>query len=111
MAEKHSKTEKKLILKTKQLRKRKNKSKYNVFSIADFTGFGWLLVLPFALFTLLGKYLDEHYPNNDFSWTVNGIVIGLCLGLFMNYTWIIKAGGFKKTDNKHKVDKGEQDDK
>jgi len=60
---------------------------------------GWSVAVPTLLGLLLGVYLEEHYPR-DFSWTLNGLIVGLVLGCFSAWHWVSKeAQAINKDEN------------
>ena len=40
---------------------------------------GWAVAIPTLLGTLLGVWIDQHYPGVH-SWTLSLLIVGLCLG-------------------------------
>ena len=49
---------------------------------------GWSVVVPSLLGTLLGLWLDLHYPVR-ISWTLSLLVAGLCIGCLMAWYWVV----------------------
>ena len=50
---------------------------------------GWSVAIPTLLGTMLGLWLDRHYPGAH-SWTLALLVAGLCLGCFNAWHWVSK---------------------
>lgn len=48
---------------------------------------GWSIVIPTLLGTLLGVWVDKHYPSR-FSWTLMLLVIGLAAGCLNAWNWV-----------------------
>lgn len=50
---------------------------------------GWSVVVPTLLGTLLGIWLDTHYPGKH-VWTLSLLVVGLVLGCLNAWHWVVK---------------------
>ncbi len=50
---------------------------------------GWSVALPTLLGAALGLWLDKRYPS-EHSWTLALLAIGLGLGCFNAWRWIVK---------------------
>ncbi len=50
---------------------------------------GWSVAAPTVLGAVLGLWLDKHYPGTH-SWTLALLAIGLGLGCFNAWRWIVK---------------------
>lgn len=50
---------------------------------------GWSVAVPTLLGAALGLWLDKHYPGSH-SWTLALLAIGLGLGCFNAWRWVIK---------------------
>jgi len=50
---------------------------------------GWSVVVPTLLGAALGIWLDKHYPL-DHSWTLALLAVGLGLGCYNAWRWIVK---------------------
>jgi ATP synthase protein I len=50
---------------------------------------GWSVAVPTLLGATLGIWLDKHYPG-EHSWTLALLVIGLGLGCFTAWRWVVK---------------------
>jgi ATP synthase protein I len=50
---------------------------------------GWSVTIPTLLGAALGFWLDKHYPG-DHSWTLALLAVGLGLGCFNAWRWVIK---------------------
>ncbi len=52
---------------------------------------GWSIVLPTLLGAALGRWLDGRFPLR-LSWTLTMIILGLALGCWNAWYWVVKAG-------------------
>jgi ATP synthase protein I len=63
---------------------------------------GWSVAVPTVLGATLGVWLDDHYAGER-SWTLMLLVVGLCLGCFNAWHWVVKEAKqinqFKDTDD------------
>lgn len=50
---------------------------------------GWSVAIPTLLGTVLGIWLDRHYPGSR-SWTLALLVVGLAVGCFNAWHWVAK---------------------
>ena len=50
---------------------------------------GWSVAIPTLLGVALGLWLDKHYPSSH-SWTIALLALGLGLGCFNAWRWVIK---------------------
>jgi ATP synthase protein I len=50
---------------------------------------GWSVSMPTLLGAILGLWLDKRYPG-EHSWTLALLVMGLALGCFNAWHWIVK---------------------
>lgn len=50
---------------------------------------GWSVVIPMLLGTVLGLWLDEHYPGS-YSWTLMMLMIGLFIGCLNAWHWVAR---------------------
>lgn len=50
---------------------------------------GWSVAMPTLLGAALGLWLDKHYAGSH-SWTLALLVLGLCLGCFNAWHWVVK---------------------
>ena len=57
---------------------------------------GWSIVVPTLLGAALGRWLDGHYPLTH-SWTLMLIMMGLALGCWNAWRWVVKTGHQTKT--------------
>lgn len=64
---------------------------------------GWSVAIPTLLGVALGLWLDKHYPSSH-SWTVALLALGLGLGCFNAWRWVIKED---KAIHKHDDDDDE----
>lgn len=74
----------------KELRKLKNlreKKRSIWFGLGMFGMVGWSVTVPTLLGTILGIWLDKHYPQS-FSWTLTCLIIGLFAGCLIAWFWV-----------------------
>ena len=50
---------------------------------------GWSVAIPTLLGTLLGAFVDRHYPGVH-SWTLTLLIIGLFIGCLNAWHWVAK---------------------
>ena len=50
---------------------------------------GWSVAMPTLLGAALGLWLDKHYPG-EHSWTLALLAVGLVLGCFNAWRWLVK---------------------
>ncbi len=50
---------------------------------------GWSVAIPTLLGTLLGAYIDKHYPGVH-SWTLSLLIVGLFVGCLNAWHWVAK---------------------
>jgi ATP synthase protein I len=50
---------------------------------------GWSVTVPPVGGAMLGSWLDEHYPSQR-SWTLTLLILGLFIGCFIAYRWVLK---------------------
>jgi ATP synthase protein I len=50
---------------------------------------GWAVAIPTLLGTLLGVFIDKHYPGVH-SWTLSLLIVGLFLGCLNAWHWVAK---------------------
>lgn len=67
----------------------KDKKRSEWFGLGMFGMVGWSVTAPTFLATLGGIWLDKHYPQT-FSWTITCLILGLVLGCFIAWNWLIK---------------------
>ena len=53
---------------------------------------GWSVVIPALLGALLGRWLDQTYPES-FSWTVTLLMTGVFMGSTIAWNWLEKEQG------------------
>jgi ATP synthase protein I len=63
---------------------------------------GWSVAVPTLLGAALGIWVDKHYPGSH-SWTLMLLAIGLALGCFNAWHWVVKEGKEirEHEENKH----------
>ena len=76
----NKKTAQILKKKAQALGNRKNRTFY--FNAAILSVYGWQMAIPVLLGIILGRFLDKHFTNDTFSWTLNLIIIGFAVGVF-----------------------------
>ena len=57
------------------------------YGLGMFGMIGWSVVVPALAGAALGVWLDEHAPQT-FSWTLTGLVLGLCAGCVTAWVWV-----------------------
>lgn len=88
-----------LIKKAELMKNRSGRTFYaNVGMIA---ALGVIMTSPLVLGILLGGWLDKIFVQDKFSWRLNLMVIGLCVGLYYSYRWI-KFEGIDKIDEAYR---------
>ncbi|TAN53639.1 MAG: F0F1 ATP synthase subunit [Methylococcaceae bacterium] len=79
-----------VALKETRKRKAQRKAVQSIwFGFGMFGLIGWAMVAPILLGTMLGLWLDEHFPGTH-AWTLNFLVVGLLLGCINAWRWIAK---------------------
>jgi ATP synthase protein I len=71
----------------RKLRARRHESRTVWFGLGMMGLIGWSVVIPTLLGTMLGLWLDKHYPEGR-SWTLALLVGGLCIGCFNAWHWV-----------------------
>jgi len=67
-----------------------NKKKHSVLSGLGMVGMvGWSVTVPTLLGVALGMWLDKNY-HQSFSWTLNGLVLGIFCGCILAWHWVSK---------------------
>lgn len=70
---------------------------------------GWSVAMPTLLGAVLGLWLDKRYPG-EHSWTLALLAVGLVLGCFNAWRWIVKEDleihqdEFENKEGQNKVD-------
>ncbi len=80
--------------KVEEKAKRKLKAKHNDnksvwFGLGMMGIVGWTIAVPTLLGAILGVWLDKNHPTT-FSWTLSLLIIGLLVGCFISWNWILK---------------------
>ena len=84
--------------------KEKHRSKQSLWTGLGMFGLvGWSVVVPTLLGTLLGLWLDKHFPGRQ-SWTLTLLLIGLIVGCVTIWHWLSRE---RKDINKDKEDNHE----
>jgi ATP synthase protein I len=73
----------------RKLKAKHNASKSVWFGLGMMGLVGWTITVPTLLGAALGMWLDKRYPNS-FSWTLSLLIIGLLVGCFKSWNWILK---------------------
>ncbi|TKB07001.1 AtpZ/AtpI family protein [Desulforhopalus sp. IMCC35007] len=73
----------------RKLRARRHESRTIWFGLGMMGLIGWSVVIPTLFGTMLGLWLDKHYPEGR-SWTLALLVGGLCIGCFNAWHWVAK---------------------
>ena len=82
------------IISEKEKRKIKmlnEKKRAEWFGFGMFGMVGWSITAPTFLSALGGIWLDKNYPQT-FSWTLTSLILGLVVGCYIAWNWIIKEG-------------------
>ncbi len=81
---------KQVELKAKRKLKALHNDKKNVWFGLGMMGLvGWTITVPTLLGAVLGMWLDKKHPTT-FSWTLSLLIIGLLVGCFTAWHWILK---------------------
>lgn len=71
---------------------------------------GWSVSMPTLLGAMLGLWLDKHYPG-EHSWTLALLTMGLALGCFNAWHWIVKEDReIHQDESDTKKDSSKEDD-
>ena len=62
---------------------------------------GWSVAIPTLLGTLLGAFIDQHYPGVH-SWTLTLLIIGLFIGCLNAWHWVAKEEKAIREDGENK---------
>ncbi len=62
---------------------------------------GWSIAIPTLLGTLLGAFVDKHYPGVH-SWTLTLLIIGLFIGCLNACHWVAKEEKAIRQDEENK---------
>lgn len=74
---------------TRKLKARRKAVQSIWFGFGMFGLIGWAMVAPILLGTMLGLWLDKHYPGTH-AWTLNLLILGLLLGCINVWHWVAK---------------------
>ena len=67
-----------------------HKKKQSVwFGLGMFGMVGWSVTVPTLLGVAMGVWLDRNYKES-FSWTLNGLIVGLFIGCALAWHWVSK---------------------
>jgi ATP synthase protein I len=78
--------------------KRNKRSVWSGFGLFGLVG--WSIAFPTILGTIIGIWLDAHYPQT-FSWTLSLLISGLLLGCLMAWNWVKKEQKEINTKNEN----------
>ncbi len=78
-----------LVQKTKRMKSRSEQKR--VFHTAIFSMYGLQLAIPVVIGIFGGRILDRNWPSEDFSWTLNCILLGFVIGLYNANVWLYKS--------------------
>ena len=71
---------------------------------------GWSVAIPTLLGATLGLWLDKRYPG-EHSWTLALLAIGLGLGCFNAWRWIVKEDReIHQDESEHKEGRNKEDE-
>lgn len=76
---------------TRKLRAQRKSMSGIWFGLGMMGVIGWSVVIPTLLCVALGIWLDNHHPGKH-SWTLMLLVIGLAIGCFTAWHWVLKEG-------------------
>jgi ATP synthase protein I len=62
---------------------------------------GWSVAIPTLLGTLLGAFIDKHYPGVH-SWTLTLLIIGLFIGCLNAWHWVAREEKAIREDEENK---------
>ncbi len=62
---------------------------------------GWAVAIPTLLGTLLGAFIDKHYPGVH-SWTLSLLIVGLFIGCLNAWHWVAKEEKAIREDEEKK---------
>lgn len=62
---------------------------------------GWSVAIPTLLGTLLGAFIDNHYPGVH-SWTLTLLIIGLFIGCLNAWHWVAREEKAIREDEENK---------
>ncbi len=79
-------------------RKQAKKDQFNVLAGLGYMGMiGWLVVVPVLLLAWLGRWLDAR-SSGGISWTLSLLLLGLVIGIWNAWRWIVQHGVIKQND-------------
>ncbi len=77
----------------RRLKAEREKDKSIFFGFGMFGMVGWSVAIPTVIFTLIGRWLDvEQVGNENISWTLTGLFIGLIIGAVIAWKWVNTEG-------------------
>lgn len=72
-----------------KLNAKKQKKQSIWFGMGMFGMIGWSVTVPTLLGIAGGIWLDKTFKLS-FSWTLNGLIVGLLIGCFIAWNWVSK---------------------
>jgi ATP synthase protein I len=72
----------------RKLKALKENKRSEWFGFGLFGMVGWSVVVPTFLGAVGGIWLDKNYPES-FSWTITGLSLGIGIGCFIAWNWIV----------------------
>jgi ATP synthase protein I len=79
------------------------------FWLGMFGLLGWSVAIPTLLGVTLGLWLDRVAPAT-FSWVLSLLVVGLALGLYNAWYWVLRESVHDEPDIQDRVSKPEEPD-
>lgn len=97
--EKESETTKKILIEKAKAREERPKREIT-FNAAILATYGWNISIPVLVGILVGQYCDKHIPLPKISWTLNFVILGFVLGIYVANKWIAEEGVIKDVKDK-----------
>jgi ATP synthase protein I len=82
-------------------RARRQKEREVFFGLGMFGMVGWSVAIPMVLLTFLGIWLDRVWEQ-QFSWTLMLLLIGLIVGCINAWYWVNKERGHISSEREEK---------
>ena len=70
---------------------------------------GWSVAVPTVLGIVLGTWLDQRFPAR-FSWVLSLMVVGLLVGIFNAWFWVIREAAEREPDGTDVPSTGPEED-
>jgi ATP synthase protein I len=71
----------------RKLKARENKRRTIWFGLGMFGVVGWSVAVPTVIGTVLGSWIDHHFPSRV-SWTITLMLTGLAVGCLTAWRWV-----------------------